>query len=300
MVTRLSGGLTPADGSDPRTFPAIWNSTATQIEAAQSSIVSQGTAITGLESSLSSLEIDDLADVTITGVADGQVLAYSTAVSGWVNETASGGGGLSNVVYFTANGTFTKGDYPGATAFRVKVQAAGGGGGGSGTTENRAGGGGGGGAYSELLITDIVGLSSPVSITVGAGGSGGAAGANDGTAGGSSSFGATVVCAGGGGGNSGDGTFVADNGGTVTTAGDFSLQGQGGAPRVATNTAGAGQGGSSRLGYQGGQVQLLTSGNVTGLAGAGFGGGGQGARRGAQNNAGGNGAPGIVIVEVFG
>ena len=31
-VTRLSGGNTPADGSDPRTFPAIWNSTAQVLE----------------------------------------------------------------------------------------------------------------------------------------------------------------------------------------------------------------------------------------------------------------------------
>ena len=38
MVTRLTGGLTPADGGDPRTFPAIWNVTATDIETAQSDI----------------------------------------------------------------------------------------------------------------------------------------------------------------------------------------------------------------------------------------------------------------------
>jgi hypothetical protein len=31
-VTRLSGGLTPGDGADPRTFPAIWNATADYIE----------------------------------------------------------------------------------------------------------------------------------------------------------------------------------------------------------------------------------------------------------------------------
>ena len=33
-LTRLSGGNTPADGSDPRTFPAIWNASATAIETA--------------------------------------------------------------------------------------------------------------------------------------------------------------------------------------------------------------------------------------------------------------------------
>jgi hypothetical protein len=37
-VTRLSGGLTPANGSDPRTFPAIWNATADDIEQAETDI----------------------------------------------------------------------------------------------------------------------------------------------------------------------------------------------------------------------------------------------------------------------
>lgn len=46
MVTRLSGGLTPADGSDPRTFPTIWNATATEIETVQSDIDSAEAAIT--------------------------------------------------------------------------------------------------------------------------------------------------------------------------------------------------------------------------------------------------------------
>jgi hypothetical protein len=31
-ISRLSGGNTPADGSDPRTFPAIWNATAAILE----------------------------------------------------------------------------------------------------------------------------------------------------------------------------------------------------------------------------------------------------------------------------
>jgi hypothetical protein len=31
-ITRLSGGLTPADAADPRTFPSIWNATADFIE----------------------------------------------------------------------------------------------------------------------------------------------------------------------------------------------------------------------------------------------------------------------------
>jgi hypothetical protein len=41
-VTRLTGGLTPADGADPRTFPAIWNATATDLEAGDYSRVPTG------------------------------------------------------------------------------------------------------------------------------------------------------------------------------------------------------------------------------------------------------------------
>jgi hypothetical protein len=41
-VTRLSGGNTPADGADPRTFPAIWNGTADDLEAGEYSKVPSG------------------------------------------------------------------------------------------------------------------------------------------------------------------------------------------------------------------------------------------------------------------
>jgi hypothetical protein len=41
-IERLSGGLTPADGGDPRTFPAIWNATADDLEAGDYSKVPTG------------------------------------------------------------------------------------------------------------------------------------------------------------------------------------------------------------------------------------------------------------------
>jgi hypothetical protein len=45
-VTRLSGGLSPADGGDPRTFPAIWNGTADDLEAGEySKVPTGGTAL---------------------------------------------------------------------------------------------------------------------------------------------------------------------------------------------------------------------------------------------------------------
>lgn len=45
--------------------------------------------------------VDDLADVTITSAADNDVLAYDTATSKWINQTASSGLGL-DARYFRA------------------------------------------------------------------------------------------------------------------------------------------------------------------------------------------------------
>jgi hypothetical protein len=41
-ITRLTGGLTPANGADPRTFPAVWNGTADDLEAGEYSKVPSG------------------------------------------------------------------------------------------------------------------------------------------------------------------------------------------------------------------------------------------------------------------
>jgi hypothetical protein len=46
-ITRLSGGLTPGNAADPRTFPAIWNSTADDIEAGDYSLVQSVNGATG-------------------------------------------------------------------------------------------------------------------------------------------------------------------------------------------------------------------------------------------------------------
>lgn len=58
-ITRLSGGTTPADGADPRTFPVIWNATADDIEAAesdidtlQSDVITNANAVSTLETRL--------------------------------------------------------------------------------------------------------------------------------------------------------------------------------------------------------------------------------------------------------
>ncbi len=48
-ITNLSGGNTPADGSDPRTFPAIWNATATALEGVADDLDTAETDIDNLE-----------------------------------------------------------------------------------------------------------------------------------------------------------------------------------------------------------------------------------------------------------
>jgi hypothetical protein len=55
-ITRLSGGLTPGDGADPRTFPAIWNATADDIEAAEANITTLQGDVSTLEGDVTNLE----------------------------------------------------------------------------------------------------------------------------------------------------------------------------------------------------------------------------------------------------
>jgi len=69
-VTRLSGGTTPANGSDPRTFPTIWNATADVIEAN--------------ETAIDSLALTSLSGVSITSPVDNQLLTYNG--TDWVNQ----------------------------------------------------------------------------------------------------------------------------------------------------------------------------------------------------------------------
>jgi hypothetical protein len=85
-VTRLVGGLTPGDGSDPRTFPAIWNATADVIDA---------------------VEADSLPTSIGTAVA-GQLLRYDG--TNWVNvgvNTALGSGKILQVVSAIKTDTFS-------------------------------------------------------------------------------------------------------------------------------------------------------------------------------------------------
>jgi hypothetical protein len=258
-VTRLTGGLTPGDGADPRTFPAIWNDTADTIDALRTGYV------------------------------------------------------FVETVYFTSSGTFTKATYPWLRAIRVKVVGGGGGGGGAGVTgasQTAAGAGGGGGAYAESFITDITSLGASETITVGAGGTGGSSA--DGSNGGTSSFGSLVIAANGSGGSRIGATNVSIGnvfrpgglgGNPSSCTGDLKLGGTAGGAAITGTLASqqhAGNGGGSILG--GGAQGLATNGSQDGQTGYDFGGGGSGGgniQNGATARDGGNGGPGVVIVELY-
>jgi hypothetical protein len=230
--------------------------------------------------------------------------------SAWII-IANGGSpsfGFTGTIIWTASTTFTKATYPWLRAMRIRVQGAGGGGGGcqaTGSNQTSLGGSGSGGSYSEFVTSDIAGLPSSVSVTVGAGGAGGVSGGGAGSNGGSSSFGSLVSADGGLGGN----------GGSVGPAGIFYNTGKPGA------SAGVGTliipGGSSRPSFgfsaseavnsEGGDSYLSATqetqyGSVNGKTGTGFGSGGSGGQN-AQSQAtgrtGGSGANGLVIVELY-
>lgn len=216
--------------------------------------------------------------------------------------------GLSAVVTFTASGTFEKASYPWMRAVRVRLVAGGGGGGGvpdtSADADAGSAGGGGAGAYGEHLVP-VASLASSEPITVGAGGSGGAPGG--GSAGGETSFGALCAVRGGAGGSGGQSSAF-----RLTTSGGFGGQAGSPPPQVGINggRGSAGRCDDSRVtGFGDGAPSIFggggtgTAGNVsaTGTDAIVPGSGGQGAfGNNAAARAGGAGADGLVIVEVYG
>ena len=210
-------------------------------------------------------------------------------------------GMLLNIQVFTATAGYT----PTSGTAQIVVHAIGAGGGGGGcsttTANNSAGAGGGAGAAGLARITS--GFSGQT-VTIGAGGTGGAAGNNAGTAGGDSSFG-TLLIAGGGSGGAGDtaggiprASAGAAGGSASGSSSLFGARGQRGAGGHAENTSASwgGAGGTSQYGDA--IPQLITAGANPGQNANGFGAGGGGAAAAGTNTgqAGGNGAPGLVII----
>ena len=206
----------------------------------------------------------------------GQVLTSggASAAPSWTTVSASASGGLIRAPQVLTSGTsYTT--PAGCTAIIVEAV---GGGGGAGSSSTAIVSGGGGGAYVKKYFT--VTASTPYTYAIGAGGAGRAAGAGAGAAGGSSTFtvGATTVTAGGG--NNGENSSITVTGGSATN-GDLNVVG---GRSIGTGT-GISFGGSSMYGV----------GGPPGSAGTGFGAGG-GA---SQNNPGGNGTNGVIIISEY-
>lgn len=218
------------------------------------------------------------------------------------------GGRLRNIIYMTESGTYTKPDW---LKF-VRVRGVGGGGGGARTQEPGASAyslsnAGGGGAYFEkkILAADIA---ETETVTVGDGGQGGYYNSSedyqdDGLAGGTTSFGSHCSAAGGDGGMytlavSSTTTKNTDktNGGDAV-GGDINISGKSsslGRYLSGTGLLSTSMGGNSILGFGGGFF-------VLGEPGLGYGGGGGGAYSwpSSTTQPGGDGAPGILIIEEY-
>jgi hypothetical protein len=245
-----------------------------------------------------------LEGMVVYNATDNNLSVYDGAV--W--SSAKGAQFLQRVIV-TVTGSFTKASFPGLKKVRVCCQGGGGAGGGTGTTAaatTTGSGGGQGGAYAESWV-DASAMAASVTVTVGTGGaalSGGAGGNGN-----STSFGSTVIAPGGtgatGSGVGANTSFgLAGGTGAQVMTGDFQVSGgagQWGARLGNGTTAVAGQavagiGGSSYFGNGG------EGGNATGGGdGRGFGGGGGGvtSNPSSATRAGGNGAPGVVVLDLY-
>lgn len=206
---------------------------------------------------------------------------------------------------FTSDGTWNK---PiGLKKVKLRLVGGGGGGGGApatGASQVSGGSGGSGGGYCEAWI-DASTLANTESVIVGLAGAG-ASGLN-GTNGSASSFG-TCAAQGGQGGftfaASGSGRIGSPNGGEAVGA-NINVNGKKGGVGWGTfTTVGhsiSGEGACGPFSDGGGPVAATTANGGAGGDATGYGGGGGGAANGASQSAraGGNGSPGIVIIEEY-
>lgn len=232
--------------------------------------------------------------------------------SGTLAMTDDTKGRYLETVVFTAGGSFSKASYPDARLARVTVIGAGGGGGGANSSatsvETAAAGGGGGGFSKEDILLSAMGASETV--TIGTGGAAGSTSGTDGSAGGTTSFGSFLQATGG---NGGDGTGNnasfddrarpaeggLGSGGDINGSGQSSSTGAGGTS--GGDAAIGGSGGGTILGGGGIGGESQGTSNVNNATdGNAYGGGGGGASdTTASGMSGGDGADGVVIVELY-
>lgn len=207
---------------------------------------------------------------------------------------------------YTSSGTHTF--TPGCRYFEVEVIGAGGGAGGTNQTSGAGAGGGAGGYSTGTYLRPITMVSGTVAI--GASGSGGGIDGSNGGAGGNSSWadGVRTLVGNGGGGGTGDTTgtsFKQPGAGGTATGGQINITGGTGgwaSPGFSAGTACWNGGGGMPAAYGAADVGfVLNAGFTNGLAGKGFGAGGQGPNRASVGvtGSGGAGAPGLVVVTEY-
>ncbi len=244
--------------------------------------------------------------------------------NGFVSISSPGSKALTqvNIQTFTSSGTYT----PTSGMKYCVVEVVGGGGSGGGASASQGigepfsiAGGGGGGAYSKGIF-NASSIGSSQTVTIGSGGTG-AIGA--GSPGGTTSMGTLISVGGGGGGTTlslsgpDEGNFTAGAaGGTVITAGSYSITGGNGEdgvfnpfPGPTSSVFQSGRGGSSSLSNSNKMNSILavinTTGSSNGSSGISYGGGGSGGVAfassvgGTATATGGNGANGICIITEY-
>lgn len=253
---------------------------------------------TGTPGATNFLRGDGTWSAPVAGLSNISIASYSSV-------TNSSGTSL----VWNSNGSSTWTVPAGVTVAKVTVMAAGGAGGGA-TGSSRGAGGRSGG----VAIKYITGLTpgSTVSITVGAGGV--AVSNAAGGSGGASSFGAYCSATGGTGGaaNQSTSALIAQLSGGVGSSGDINITGPATLPDVPSSAGygtacsgyvnsvylifGYGQAGANAYGSlgTGGFIKQATG---AGNAASGFGAGGSGGTSPGTAVAGGNGTPGVVMIE---
>lgn len=232
--------------------------------------------------------------------ADG---AVQTALENLGLVTNGNVGRLINIQRFTSSGTYTP--TPGTKSIIVKAIGGGGAGGGAIATSTgvSAGSGGSSGSYAEARYT--TGFNS-VPVTIGLGGTSVVGG--KGGDGGTTSFGALLSCPGGGGGPVGSAsnttisyTSQGSPGGAPTGSGLIvATKGQPGQNGVSVGTVGIGIGGiGSQSKFGGGGPQNVNNNNPAAAQSFGAGGGATCNAPYQSAHSGGDGAPGVVIIEEY-
>jgi hypothetical protein len=304
VAKTVNTGVTPADGANwflindgdvlgpvsatDNGLAAFDGTTGKMIKAAGTVSVAQGG--TGATSLTANAVLVGNGTSAVSGIAAGASgnLLTSNGTS-WASASPPASG-FSNLVVFSASGTFT---IP-AGITKIKATIVGGGGSGGGANGVVAGGGGAGGGAAIKILSGLT-SGNTLSVTIGAGGTGTSSAGNSGgtTSLASGTQTISTVSATGGAGGSGH-TFSNTEGslGGVGSGGDLNIRGGAGQGGGSGSSGGwgVGCGGGSILG--GGAPGRL----FTAASGGAYGGGGGSPINSVTAN-GGNGAAGVLIIE---